>query len=737
MIKYTVRYKSYDETQWRVDIDIPGYTGDPIFVNGKADEAGIMSFDGTTDEVWESPIVNTNMLTTMVSRGQIDVRELQRAKDRQFRYFLYREDVLKFSGYLIVDNMQRVFNAPPFDVQISATCGLNLLSGIPYVGFGGEIGTRIPLNYLRRVLMSTVLLGVDIPIRWSMRLRNNNPLITGDPMTSLIWGSTGESYADYGTQAKYCDYIIEGICKALQCRIFQADGAWWVLDIMEHMKDVIDYAECANSYGEPDITYHTRTLKKTIGIDYGFAKEDSLFLIKPALSGVQVKYEQDQNDNIIYNGSLDLWSIGVFPLHWAKDANVNFNSLNAITQRQGKAIELWLASGNIGAFKMEQSLPIESHLLYTTLSWGFSVLPLSGFNTDINGFIDWAQNPFKVSIRYTILENGSPVDYFLNEFGYWWNQNTARANQEIRQGYNSGNYFIGFNKDRNFFPGDVVNVQFIRNGSLETYEFIFDEVTPYIDGLNRVNDGIPDTTFVTTTLGQNIVINSTPTNPLNVSSIKKTPDSVENIRITVANLKLNDVANVEFNGRMEVKIPDPGIINASTNAAVGKLMMEFKVTGAQHFVLDEIWMSVNSNSDIYKATLNDSAKVEEYSLKISSSFSGFYYSNFMRTWGKSNEDYLFKDTDGYVGSLTAQYARSIMKFRNMPLDIFNGTINTRGYDWSFLDNYDIVETDGRFIPLTPTYNTERNEVNLIAIEARNDSDIDLNIVHLPSEKNQK
>lgn len=741
MIKYTIPYKSYDETQWRVDIDIPGYTGDPIFVNGKADEAGIMSFDGTTDELWESPVINTNMLTTMVSTGQVDVREIQRAKDRQLRYMLYRNDELKFSGYLIVDNMQRIFNAPPFDVQISATCGLNLLSGIPYVGFGGELGTRIPLNYLRRILMSNVLLGIDIPIRWSMRLRNNNPLINGDPMTSLTWALTGEGFADYGTQAKYCDYIVEGICKALQCRIFQADGAWWILDIMEHMNDVVNYSECANSYGDPVITTHTRNIKKTIGIDYGFAREDSLFLIKPALSGAQVKYEQDQNENIIYNGSLDVLALGFFPLHWAKDSNVGFQKYDPITGRPGNAIELYLDSGTKGAFRMAQSLPIEANILYNTLSWGFSILPLGGFVTNEIGQIDWDQSSLKVSVRYTILKDGNPVDYFLNEFGYWWNQENATTLQKFNYGFIVPplTYFcVLFYDNVLFLPGDLAKFSFLRNGSIEYYEYTFTQNTSPDEAVTIFLNLIPNTQQLIGQTGYRAFIIYDVTDvPENYARLTKTQDAIENIRITVANLKLNDIANVEFNGRMEVKIPDPGILNASTNSAVGKLMMEFKIEGAQHYVLDEIWMSVNTNSDVYKATLNDSAKVEEYSLKISSAFSGFYYSNFMRTWGKSNEDYLFKDTDGYVGSLTAQYARSIMKSRNMPLDIFNGTINTRGYDWSYLDNYDIVETDGRFIPLTPTYNTERNEVNLIAIEGRNDSDLELNIVHLPSEKKQK
>lgn len=65
--------------------------------------------------------------------------------------------------------------------------------------------------------------------------------------------------------------------------------------------------------------------------------------------------------------------------------------------------------------------------------------------------------------------------------------------------------------------------------------------------------------------------------------------------------------------------------------------------------------------------------------------------------------------------------------------IFNGTISTRERDWSYLDNYTIEGLPGKYINLNPQYNTEANEVRLVAIEGRNNN-VPIFVKHKPSEE---
>lgn len=744
MIKYTIPYRSYDDVQWRVDIDMPGYAGEPIFVNGAGNNVCTLDYESDIDDVWESSIINTKATIKVLNTGQIDVDELQLVKDRDCRVTVYRNDQIKFAGYLIADNMQRVFLSAPYEVTISATSGLNLLSAIDYLGFGGELGDRVPLNYFRRILQSTWNLGVDLPIRWSTRLTNINPELAGDAFEKLIWSARGEGFSQPDPSDpvnksiyKSCEYIIEGIAKALQCRVFQADGAWWVVDIMNSIEDVLSFKECINSTGIPIISEYSNWIVREIGSDYPFIREDGIITVKPALSQASVTYQQDQRENILPNGNMDIWSLGL-PLYWSFSGGL-MNEYDSITQRKGRAVELWNTSGDPAAvFKLSESLPIDANILYSTLSWGFSFMPVSGFDQDGDTLnIKWPNNPIKTSIKYTLPDGGTTKDYYLNEFGYWSDKN-LQANAQVTgilwSPAQGGRLDIQFDNAKSFFSGDEVVISFVRNGSIETYNIPFTETMDVESGLDYIVSKIPNSANPVAPAGGIYILQVT-NDIWNQAYTQKFRDWYKYIYFTVDNIKLMDIAAIEFNSRLQVKIPDPGVLNQNTDPQVGKLSIEFILTGNQRYVLDDIWMNVDTNSDKYVASVSNdkNANSKEYSLSISSSFNGFYVSNFMQSFGSSNEDYLFDD-DGNIGSLTHHYARSVMKFRSKPSRIFNGSINVRGKDWSYLDNYIIPTLAGKYIPLNPRYNTETNEVLMVAIEARNEEVDNLTVTHFGSEQ---
>src|SRR5690606_18932064 len=131
---------------------------------------------------------------------------------------------------------------PPYVVRVTAIDGLNMLQGIEFSGLGtvtppAGVSVRAPINWIRLVLFRAQNLGLALPIRWHIGLQ---AMTTGDDALAgeMEWSPYGDGiiagyYVDQsGNQHELyqnCRYILEGMVKALGCRIFQDAGAWHIM----------------------------------------------------------------------------------------------------------------------------------------------------------------------------------------------------------------------------------------------------------------------------------------------------------------------------------------------------------------------------------------------------------------------------------------------------------------------------------------------------------------------------
>ncbi|MVZ62149.1 hypothetical protein [Sphingobacterium humi] len=586
-------------------------------------------------------------------------------------------------------------------------------------------------------------LGINLPIRWSCSIEAINTSISGEPFQNLRWSQFGDGFLVNTTTGNMryqsCKYIVEGLTKALQCRIVQADGAWWVIGIKEHLADVIAYRECANSTGLPVITEHTRDSLRVVGEDYKFINEDAVLTATAANKSVTVTYEHNQLANILPNGGLEQRSLGALMWWGVQGGTFAYESeIGSITGRGGSAVKLINSGPDPAVFKLLNPLPIDAHTLYNIFEFGFSFMAIDGYPLNPeNGRIDWRNNEIKVSVKYTVNNNGTIEDWYLNEYGYWQNTNGPANQQVISTSWHpAGNaFYIHFDPAKSFFTGDVVFIQFVRDGVVIGREVLFEETMDVTSGVAFIVSKIQD--GYTSGSSNLLTINNTQNHPANTAWTEKEADYFKYISFTVQGLELNYSAAITYTGAgsLENKIIDPGVINLTTGNKEGLLSVEFVMPAGKTYVLDDIWLSVNHNKDVYKASHEESNNTKnlDISLPISSAFSGFYTSNLMRSYSTSNTDWLFTDgTD--IGSLTELYARSALRCLYSQNIVFNGSISTLGKDWSFIDNYSIATLDGKkFLPNRSIYNTEKNEVNLIALEYRND-DIAISIEHYGSEE---
>lgn len=762
-VKYTIPYRSIDDTQWRVDILLDSWTDDPIAVRGFGGNACTIEYDGGVDDPFDNPVVTSKATIQLINQGEVDMDELQLAGDRDFVVEVYRNGLLRWKGYLITDNIQQPYLSTPYVVQLSAIDGLNMLEGIEFsianlpAPSGGAI--RCPLNWLRLCLFRDQNLGLPLPIRWVIDLENVET--EDDPIAGQItWSPYGDgiiagTYIDGSGNTQFiyqnCRYIVEGIVKAFGCRIFQADGAWWVVRSNDILPQEITYKECEATLGLPTITTHSVDIGRTVAPhsepigDYRFIKEDALITVKPALGMVDVEYDADIRENVLPNGSFDAWVSGGL-LYWGfesiDDDSPNYLEHESLTGRGGKAVVLsngeFFPATEDAIFGFVGGLPMDASLLFKRITLGFVVMPYN-FPTesgDPDKQINWAYNSLKLQVEYVIADSGGlPERYYLNRYGFW-----------IKGG--DGGVFNLVSQTTNV---DGSETWHFTGTPLEGNKVVFNWTDPISGFLTRTFDitsatgGSLEQTLIMMFDGlgfqgrYTLVVTST-------TDIEVTTEYDEEfewrethleagtgvlsdltIPINVESAFNYDVANVVFRGlggNNEILMPSPGPLDGTQAGNIGKLYVRFVIPPGIKYALDDVWVRVEEDHDVYRVTspVTGNDTTQRITLGISSSFSGFMVSNMMRSYHQSNRDFVW--TDGTTeASLTEHYARQVMRWRYKPSRIFNGTINTRTKDWSFIHLYLIYGFESVFLPLKARYNTELCDVDLVAMEGRDDGEI--------------
>lgn len=429
-VKYTIPYKSYQDEQWRIDILHDDFVDDPIVLRGVRDQSCVITYNNSDDPY--QAIVNSTASISIIKHdaGLIDIRELQEAEDKDFKVEVYREESLYWTGFIIPDGIQESFQSLPFDVKITATDGLKLLSDIDFTGLnnwpmpdGVEVWS--PLAFVRELF---VKLGLLLPIRWVNTLECLAFPGEDSFAGSVVWSPQGMGYTDYNGNYKSCMYVLEGLLMSHQMRIYQSEGRWKLERINDIVTGSYSWKEMSavhDAVEVPVITTGTENGPSFIGSGgkYGFINEDAILTVMPGLKGVKTTYKSEQRENILPNGNQDIISLGQ-PIYWGVDAGSRV-STDSITGREGNATELDATlQTEMISFRLEPSpvrLPIDTYMLFKKCRIGF-IYSLSEAPVDVDGNIvkvgllwplSFAADILIGSTRYNLTGSGSWVEPIL------------------------------------------------------------------------------------------------------------------------------------------------------------------------------------------------------------------------------------------------------------------------------------------------------------------------------------
>lgn len=616
-VKYRCDYKNYFNNFCRIDISLDSYSGEPILVRGVGDQACIISREVGDDPY--DPIISTTATISIYQEdvSLIDIPELQNADDRQFTVQFYIQSELKFTGFMVPDGIQRPVKGRPFDLNITATDGLQLLSGIRFSGSIFDSQKSI-LNTIMGIIR--IELQMFIPIQWVCSLTNDQYPLEEDLFSgSIRYGDDSSAYIDINGNRKFSMEVLEGLLRSMQCRIMQSDGKWIIWRINDVTDGEFIYRELSidDEITVSPLTDFTRTIGWNNSFDYQATGEDHVCITNKGLKTVITTYDQTQRDNILPNGSMDNWSIPDGVLQWwdlLTPANGSIEQAGSLYEALGYSARVITNPGSPNIFKLTGRIPIDTDILYTYINFGFKFMIEEWAGVDVDGNIVWGDlSPFNIQVTY---RNGTD-EFYLNEFGSW-----------------------------------------------------------------------------TTTLTQ--------------------------IYIDIPNFKLLDVTQVDFNKQQEIKIPLalPSPIGQTTDPAI---FVNFNLQPGLSVRFDDIYIRTGNNSDVYSAVQESSSNAgkEEYTLGISSSHNGFFFSNLMTNYTQSGLEKFYSDSVVEGMTLTEINSHAILRNRYKGSEIFEGSIYAENY--SYAEIYEIESfTDKKFLPLKSSWNTETCVTKISCVEVRND-----------------
>lgn len=439
MIKYRLFYKDYDDVERRVDIATASYGGEPIIIKGAGGKAAVLSYniEDTNDPF--SAFVPSKLTVNCLNEGQIDVREIQQAQDKDFVVSLYRKTVLQWQGYITVESMQRQLKSEISEVQIVAVCGLTMLKDIPYANInlqGTGIGySRCPLNYIRNVLFYN--LGISLPIRWTNDLQNT-AYLGHDVFTGGVqWATDDQGFSSFQTtdtgesvKPQTCEYILKGFMQSMQCRIFQANGMWVIRRIPNIANAApVAFKQVPGTLGQLAIQTGNQNLRKQIGRNgnYPFMNEDALVTSIAGIKTCIVTYNANSRQNKLPNGSQDDLLVGVTK-YWGFYSPTTGSAIPglSLTNRGGFSGKIshigsenppdsYTLQSPSGGTLGNNGLPIDTQSIVSKINFGFLFEAVDGFPLDSSGFINWNLSPLVIQLIF----NDGATKYYLNQFGYW------------------------------------------------------------------------------------------------------------------------------------------------------------------------------------------------------------------------------------------------------------------------------------------------------------------------------
>ncbi|ACT96709.1 hypothetical protein [Dyadobacter fermentans] len=229
-LKYFSRYRDFNGKIRQVRFSKEGFDGTPI--EWKNSLGAVRYTWGSSDSFFpEQPIVAGQAQIALIFEERYDLSDLV-INRKNYYVEVQEEDTGDFiwSGWLEPWDASHSYQKPPYQVNMTASCGLAHLSRKKYLTPDSTF-KRSGLQIIRDCL--GIIGRANLPIRVSAHMLENG--FDGDEIRGLeSFEENTFRYFDQNGEAMYCDIIVNNILEHFNAEIVQYRNVWTIRAIVDH-----------------------------------------------------------------------------------------------------------------------------------------------------------------------------------------------------------------------------------------------------------------------------------------------------------------------------------------------------------------------------------------------------------------------------------------------------------------------------------------------------------------------
>lgn len=298
-----------DKNGDNINIDIQRYlrNGDPdptitdIIFAGEEPVTIDYSYD---EDYKQNPITGTECKIKVKADGTFQLSSLYTTSETEWRVVIY--GAWNWTGFVIPDSCTEPYMFAPYDVEFSVTDRLGTLKDRPFQNddLTNIVETYSDLQMLQIALAKT---GLDLPIIIAVNTREANMSIVGNggcPVTKTF--ISGRAFINDERIPVDCYEVIRSIVERWSCRLFQWDGYWYMVNVLEQSTGPVNAWEF-----QADGTYvgmYDIGDAVTAGEQYRDVQPVGKISIAKGQKSSTVRYIYGYESNQFYNGDFDIWT---------------------------------------------------------------------------------------------------------------------------------------------------------------------------------------------------------------------------------------------------------------------------------------------------------------------------------------------------------------------------------------------------------------------------------------------
>lgn len=409
-LRYTISQILRDETLQIVKI----YEKDPLVSTVTTYDATSIVLQPNSNE--EDPIggvISSQLNVSFLISTQEDYDnfpDLLNYDDEKYYVELVIGESIKWKGFLFNDYVNVEFTTGNQEVNIVCIDGLSFLR---YITYESEVSINDPISLLHIIgeglskIQYNTMGSIYSLISYYSSSMTNRSVNFAEPL--------GQSY-QYRRDYVNLDYynIIENIVKSFGCKLFQANGDWYILPVNQ-LDSTLYYTKYSTtptpSLLSAGIFNNDITIEPYNGDNVHFISNSQVKIIKKGYPSITTSIPYEYAENYIHNGLLKQLDVDDFPIGWDKNETGTGN-VDLFQSGSEQFNTFYIFSGTSGTASVTMG-EFPSDFAYLPQMYG----PSATLSFDFYGFM-------RVYIEILVPVGAGYTAYYLKSDNTWTTVNS-------------------------------------------------------------------------------------------------------------------------------------------------------------------------------------------------------------------------------------------------------------------------------------------------------------------------